>query len=119
MKERGFTLLEVLIALAILAIASAAVISQTSSSIHNLDRLELKNTALWIADNQLAYIQSLPDWPALGRRSESFDMAGQQWRIDTSIEATSEPWLRKVDVTVGLDGADINLISLTAFRGRY
>lgn len=120
MKRRaGFTLLEVLIALAILAIASTAVISQSGQSIRQLHRLEQKSVALWIADNQIAYLRGLPSWPSTGRRSEQLEMSGALWNIDTEVTATSEPWLRKIDVSVAVDGSNDPLVSMTAYRGRY
>lgn len=119
MNTRGFTLLEVLIALAILAIAVTAVIAQTGTSLYQLERLQQKNTALWIADNQVAYLRSTPQWPTTGHRSETLSLAGQEWQIDTEIESTSEPWLRKIEIEVGLKDSDTTLVSVSAFRGRY
>ena len=117
----GFTLLEVLIALAVLAISSLAVLSQTGQSIKQLQLLEAKTMALWIAENQLNTLRASDQWPGLGRRSQRMSMVNQEWIISTEISATSEPWLRKVTVDVSTDvaGSEVALLTLTGYKGKY
>ena len=122
--SRGFTLLEVLIALAILAISSLAIMSQSRQSLSQLDQLQLKSTAALVADNQLALVQIAEHWPKLGSFSQSATFADRQWRITTQVTATSDPWFRKVEVTVTEDAAKYTtqqtiLAQLAGYRGRY
>jgi len=112
---RGFTLLEVLIALTILAISSLAVIRQVGQSTVNLAQLEQKTLAALVADRRIAQYRIADSWPALGSDSELTEMAGQQWRVDTEVVATSEPLLRKLTVAVALDSADGKVLPLTEF----
>ena len=99
-QDGGFTLLEVLIALAILAISSLAVIGQSGQSVTQLQQLHLKTTAMVVADNQLAQLQAAPDWPGLGSQTLSLESGREQWRVTTSVTQTSDPWLRKIEVQV-------------------
>ena len=120
-KPLGFTLLEVLIALAILAISSLAIINQTAQGLQQRQRLEQKTIALWVAENQLNSLRLVKDWPSIGRRSDSLRMADQSWKITTEISATADPLLRKIIVSVAAEGEgdSTELVSLTGFRGRY
>jgi general secretion pathway protein I len=121
LKSSGFTLLEVLIALTILAISSLAVINQTSQSLQQRQRLEQKTIALWVAENQLNALRVVKEWPSTGRRSNSITLLNVNWRVLTEISTTADPLLRKITVNVAIDDGDQEreLASLTGFRGRH
>ncbi len=65
-RQSGFTLLEVLVALAILAITMAAVSRTASSSIHHVEALRTRVIADWVAQNRLAQHQARGDYPQPG-----------------------------------------------------
>lgn len=118
--ESGFTLLEVLIALAILAISALAVMTQTGQSLTQLDQLKLKTVAVLVAENQLTALQITPNWPSVGRSDNSVSFADLQWQVKTEVSSTSDPWLRKIEVTVFYgDNSDAVLADLVGYRGRY
>ena len=70
-RARGFTLLEVLVALGILALSAAAVLRQTQLGVKQQYELEMKSTALWIADDVVAPLMAQPQWPPIGRIKKS------------------------------------------------
>lgn len=117
----GFTLLEVLVALAILALSAAAVLRQTHLSIHQQQTLELKSTALWMADDVLTLVMSQEQWPPTGRIEQEQALEGQNWRVITDVQATPDPLMRKIEVSVGpaAQNESAALITLTAYRGQY
>lgn len=119
--SRGFTLLEVLIALAVLALSAMAVLRQTGQSLPQQQQLADKTVALVLAKNRLAMYQAADTWPATGRDSQRIDYAGIRWQVDTDISATSEAWLRKIEVSVqrSQQGEDYPAVTLVAYRGRY
>lgn len=124
-KGTGFTLLEVLIALAVLAISSLAIIGQVGQSLSRVQELQLQTTAIVVAENQMAVVQISPDWPGLGVRTNRVTLADTQWLVQTDVSATSDPWLRKVEVTVntgdslgGRETAAI-LARLVSYRGLH
>jgi len=124
-SRAGFTLLEVLIALAVLAISSLAIIGQAGQSLTQTRQLQLQATALIVAENQLAAVQIRPEWPSLGVSTNRETLAGAQWQVQTDVSSTTDPWLRKVEVTVvfedqsGGPRASGELIRLVGYRGMH
>lgn len=120
-RARGFTLLEVLVALAILALSAAAVLRQTQLGVKQQYELEMKSTALWIADDVVAALMAQPQWPPIGRNQQKQKYREQDWVITTDVEATPDPLLRKIDISINLADRDENvaLLSMTTYRGQY
>lgn len=100
---RGFTLLEVLVALAIFATVAAVVLTAAGRSLSNAGRLEELTLASWIADNRLTELQLQPTTPAPGRETLELEFAGRRWQTLSEIEASSDPGLLRVTVWVALD----------------
>jgi general secretion pathway protein I len=115
---RGFTLLEILVALAILAIALSAVIKATGEGVGNVGYLRDQTLASWVALNRINAIQLERDWPARGVSQGQTDMAGREWEWEVRVSDTTDKDLRRLDVTVRLRGETAPLISLIAFKGR-
>ena len=98
--QRGFTLLEVLVTLAIFATVAAAVLTASVRSLQNAARLEDKTLAGWIADNRLTELQLASSPPAPGRDSRELSFAGRQWLLYSETVITSDPGLRRVTLWV-------------------
>lgn len=118
---RGFTLLEVLIALAILAISAAAVLRQAQLQVKQQFELEAKTYAMWLADDTLAAIAAQPQWPPLGRAENRVTFGDREWLVVTEVTGTTDALLRKVEVRVGPTdvSGDPSLVSFVGYRGRY
>lgn len=115
----GFTLLEVLIALAVFALSAFAVIRQTSLSVQQSSYLEYKTFALWIAENKLAQYRTQTDWPSLGRHREELSQFNQDWWLDVEVYNTSDVLLRRVEVKVGQSDSESVILTLQGFLGKY
>lgn len=99
-RSKGFTLLEVLVALAIFAMVAASVLTASARSLQTAARLEDKTLAMWIADNRLTELQ-LAEVPAgEGRDQGELEFAGRRWQWQSEIQATSEPRMRRVTLWV-------------------
>ena len=99
-RQRAFTLLEVLVALAIFATVAAAVLTAAASSVRNAARLEEKALAGWIADNQLVELQLQRPSPGTGRNQREVSYAGRDWQLQEAIDSTSDPAMRRVTLWV-------------------
>src|SRR5688572_1015738 len=101
-RSSGFTLLEVLIALAILALGMMAVHKALNDYTATAAYTEQKTLASWIATNKLTELAIAPVWPELGDSDEDIEFARQQWRCEIEVSETEVESLRRVDVSVRL-----------------
>ena len=135
---RGFTLLELMIALAVLAIVSIAVLGRSGESARQLYGLEERTLARWVAENEIASMRlqrrvratERPTQDArpegsnlpLGSRRRLVVQGERRWRVVRETRSTSSPLLRRIEVSVYAvqDGRDIGpLDTLTAFVGQH
>jgi general secretion pathway protein I len=118
-STQGFTLLEVLIALAIFAITAIALLSQSSQSVSQSVYLEEKAYALWIAENTITQLRLKPEWPSLGKQQDSHNQFDREWAVTVDVSNTGETSLRRVDVRVSRSGQQASLSNLQSYIGKY
>ncbi|HVE50692.1 MAG TPA: type II secretion system minor pseudopilin GspI [Casimicrobiaceae bacterium] len=115
MKQRAFTLVEILVALALLTVALSAGMRALAQAADGAGTLKARTLALWVAQNRLAMTQMSPT-AALGETRGSAIQANAAfvWRATTS--ATPNPAFRRIDIVV-TDPAqpDYALASLTGY----
>ncbi len=119
--NHGFSLLEVIIALAVVSIALLALSRTGGSAPAQYTQLQQSTLALWVADNALAELRLNEGFPEPGTHFGREDMAGISWRWQAEITQTSESRIRRVDVTVYLDNnpgrEELAILSHTGFIG--
>lgn len=115
-RQSAFTLVEVLVAVAVLAVAMGAVISGMARQTSNAAYLREKTLALWVAHNRLTEIALEPAWPATGSSDGDAELGGVRWRWSASVEDTADPKVRRVDVGVRVDGRDADSATLSSFQ---
>ena len=98
--NRGFTLLEILIALAVLAVALGAIIKSSSDFTGSHAHLQARTMANWVARNVMVEFQVNGEWPRVGERKGSMEMGHSEWRWVARISQTEEAQLRRIDVEV-------------------
>jgi general secretion pathway protein I len=99
-NQKGFTLVEVLVALVIAAIALSAVARSGIQSTHSAITLRDRQLALWVAQNELAEIRLAHTWPALDTTNGTTTLADREWQWVRTVKSTPEPWLRRVEIVV-------------------
>ena len=115
----GFTLVEVLVALAIVAFGLVAVFGQLSQSTTAASRLREKTLAEWVALNQLAELRLSGEYPGIGTRSDDVEMAGSRWHYDIKISETQGNYMRRADVSVSYtDNQQRPLATVVGFIGQ-
>lgn len=113
-SERGFTLLEILAALAIAAIGIMAVVKTTHSAVELLQATEDRTLASWIASNRLAELRITRTWPSPVSTEFQREMGGRIWYTREEVSTTPDPDLLRIDLTVFHD-KDSQHVSATLF----
>jgi general secretion pathway protein I len=98
----GFTLIEVMVALAIVALGMMAVNTQLNRYAVGAAYLEQKTLASWVAGNIIAELSLAPEWPAIGDREEELDFGPFRWHSRIDVSETPVDNLRRIDVYVSL-----------------
>jgi general secretion pathway protein I len=98
-RQRGFTLLEVLVALAIVALGMAAVLETLSSSADTVVYLRDKTLANWVALNQIALLRISGQVPPPGKSDGDTDFAGRKWLWHEEVNTTQVPGMVRIDVS--------------------
>jgi len=117
-RDRGFTLLEVMVALVIFSICAATLIQQSGRNTRQSMILETRTQANWIAENQLERLR-LAGFPANGKTTQTITFSKQEWLIESVISDTNNADLRKAVIQVSIDDDHSTEYSLTGFLGRY
>ena len=115
---RGFTLLEVMIALLIIVVGAAAVINTSTESAWKSTQLWQRTVASWVAQNEIAEFRARRSWSNDRNHSGRVEMANAEWLWQLRVSDTDDPDLRRLDIEVFLDGDDDVKARLTGFMGR-
>jgi len=99
-RQTAFTLIEVLVALAIIATALMAALRAAGQNTQNLDTLRTRLLAGWVAENLLAEQRALKDWPAPGTQLGTQQEGNQEFIWRKEIIATPNRAFRRVDIFI-------------------
>jgi general secretion pathway protein I len=116
-RPRGFTLLEVLVAIAIVAISLAAGLRAAGVLTDNAARLAEVTAAQWCADNQLTALRLARAFPGVGDADFRCEQLGRAYEGKLVTRPTPNPNFRRVDAVV-LDEAGRVLVTLSTVLGR-
>ena len=98
--RRGFTLVEVLVALAVLSIALTAVMRTMGQAIDVTATLRERNAALWVAQNRLALHRMSHAWPSADTTDGDSEFNGEKWYWREQVSTTPEPRIRRIEITI-------------------
>ncbi len=112
-KHKGFTLLEVLIALAIFATAAVSVIRAVSQHINTIGYLEEKTFAAMVVDNQMAKVILAES--GVKQQSGSELLAGRTWYWQVTPIDTANSLLKAFDVSVAVDKTSQPIVTVRSY----
>jgi len=114
-RAAGFTLVEILVALAVLAIALTATARSLGGAFDTTAALRDRTLARWVAEDRLAELELRKEWPDLDVKEGDADMGGRafHWRQETGVTPAAR--MRRVEVSVFLKGDDSTLVKMTGF----
>ncbi|MFZ5722944.1 MAG: type II secretion system minor pseudopilin GspI [Pseudomonadota bacterium] len=98
---RGFTLIEVMVALVVFVAVALALDSMMGANVNSQIRFEEKTLATWVASNKLVEMQVYQKWPENGRQDDESDFGGRPWFVRTEVTNGPFPDTRRVDISVG------------------
>ncbi len=115
---RGFTLIEVLVALAIVAVALGAGVKAAGALTANAQRVADVSAAQWCADNQLANLKLARQFPGVGDSEFTCEQLGRSFKGQLQVRPTPNPNFRRVDAHIA-DDTDQPLLTLSTVLPRY
>lgn len=119
---KGFTLIEVMLAMAIFAIAGVALMGSAQNNFTNLGHLEQKTIAQWVASNQLVAANLEEKWPPKNNRKGKVEMAGATWFWQQKVVKTTDKGMRQVTMEIRLNEKDkqpiSSLVTFVAKQGK-
>jgi general secretion pathway protein I len=99
-NSRAFTLIEVLVALAVVAVALAAGMRALAQNADGATTLKMRTLALWVAENRLAQAQLAAPWPSSGTTYGDETQAGVRLDWRQTVTDTPNPAFRKIEIVV-------------------
>ena len=116
-KHAGFTLIEVLVALAIVAVALAAGTQAMQALTNNAARQSDVLLAQLCAENELVKIRLSRQLPSVGDSTTACEQAGRSLQVLVSVRPTPNPLFRRVDAKV--NDADVPILQLSTVVTQY
>nr|WP_174506023.1 type II secretion system minor pseudopilin GspI [Acinetobacter sp. Marseille-Q1620] len=107
--RQGFTLIEVVVALAIFAIAAMALTKVAMQYTQSTANSILRTKAQFVAMNEVAKMEINKEW-LTGTESKQITSEGESWQIDKKAESTISPDVQKVTIQVSLYNNDLGKI---------
>ena len=105
-KPLGFTLIEVMLAMAVFAIAGVALLGVADNNYRHISHIEEQMFANWVASNQLVEASLDKTWPPKNNRKGKVEMAGRTWYWQQKVIKTANKELRAVNMQVRLNEDD-------------
>lgn len=116
-RARGFTLIEVLVALLIVAIALGAGIKAAGALTGNAERLTLVSAAQWCAENQLTELRLTQQFPDIGESAFGCEQLGRSYAGKLRVSPTPNPLFRRVDADISDDQGQ-PVLTLSTIMGK-
>ncbi len=104
--QRAFTLIEVMLAMAIFAIAGTAILGTADANLRGLSKLEQTTIANWVVSNQLVEASLDTKWPPRNNKQGQVELAGIEWFWKQKVIKTTDKNMRALVMEVRLNEKD-------------
>lgn len=111
----GFTLIEVMVALVIVALSLTAVTASISQMVDAAKTMRERTYASWIAQNRITELRLADSTPNVGATSGEVEYANADWSWRAVVSETGVEELYRIDVSVSLAGSDDVVRTVTGF----
>lgn len=101
-QQRGFTLLEVLVAVSILALVMVTLGQSMGITARAYTNINDTHLGFLVASDKLVEMQVYQQWPSTGTSDSEVTRNGRDWWIETTVSEGPYPDTRRVDIEVGL-----------------
>ena len=115
--RRGFTLIEVLVALAVVALALLGLSRTAALEVGDFDALRERTLAGWVASNVLEETRLAPALPATGHSDGETELASRRWRWTRDVTSTPVADVRRIEIHVFRGGSHDSAATLIGFAG--
>lgn len=99
-SEKGFTLIEVMVALLVFGLIATAAAEVGSQYISSYERIRDKTLAGWLAENRINEIRLEDSLPDISENAKGKDYGPFRWQVTTKVLATAEAKMRRIEVKV-------------------
>jgi general secretion pathway protein I len=113
--QTGFTLIEVMVALVIAAVSLIALSTTLGQYVFNQSTIKERVIATWVAQNRLLELQNTSSGSLEKKKSET--MLGADWQTEFELNQTLIPGLKKVKISVTLDGGKYSIAEVSSIVG--
>lgn len=112
-RQSGFTLIEMLVALAVFSLAALALLRLQGVTLSTTADLDQKLTGQIVARNLAVELLSDPVPPSLGKKEGAIDNGGRPWRWTQQAKLTDDPRIMRIDIRVdGTRGSSPNVLTI-------
>lgn len=116
-SSRGFTLIEVMVALVIVAFALTAIAASMNQMIDSATAMRDRTYASWIAQNKITEIRLAGAMPEASTTSGELDYANTRWSWRAAVSETGIDNFMRIDVSVSYADSDYTVRTVTGFVG--
>lgn len=115
--QRGFTLVEVMVALVIVALSLTSIAVTMSGMLKNATALKERTYASWIAQNRIIEFRAAGTIPETGETSGDVEYANSEWTWRAVVSETGIEDFYRIDVSVSRPDVEGDIRTVTGFTG--